>query len=71
METALLCGKYHVGAVGFSCEYILSHKSLIQIFNQKNIKIFAFSTDDLQKYKNLKEMGVHGIFTNYLLMRDN
>lgn len=66
MNTAILCGKYNIGAVGFPCAYISSHKSLISIFNKKNIKIFVYSTDDMQEYTSLKEIGIQGVFTNYL-----
>ena len=65
-DTAILCERYGVDMVGFSCEYILANKQLLNIFRRKNIQIFGFSTDSLQEYTQLKQMGVQGIFTNYL-----
>ena len=69
-DTAILCEKYGVGVVGFPCKYILANKQLVNIFRKKNIQIFGFSTDSLQEYTQLKQMGVQGIFTNYLSVQD-
>ena len=66
MDTVLLCEKYNIGVVGYDFEYIEKHKILISCFCNKNIKIFAFSSDDLKQYRLLKKLGVQGIFTNFI-----
>lgn len=70
MENVLLCEKYDVGAVGFDIEYIRDKKRVISVFKEKGIKVFVFSTDSIEEYIQLKQMGVEGIFTNYLTNKD-
>lgn len=66
MATALLCEKYNIGAIGFGCDYIEKHKRLFPCFKKKNIKIFGFSSDDLEEYATLRKLGGQGIFTNFI-----
>ena len=70
IQTAVLCKKYDIGAVGFGVGSIEWYQKRLNIFKNKNIKIYAFSCDSVEEYKALREMGVDGIFTNYLTYQD-
>ncbi len=66
MNTVILCHKYGVKVIAMPVYVCLEWKKLIRIFTDKNIKIFAFSTDSVDEYSALRKMNVTGIFTNYL-----
>lgn len=66
MNTVMLCHKYGVKVIAMPVYVCLEWKKLIRIFTDKNIKIFAFSTDSIDEYSALRRMNVTGIFTNYL-----
>lgn len=68
IKTAVLCCKYGIGAVGFSIETALSSfGNYFNIFTDKNIRIFVYSTDSVDQYAKLRKRGVSGVFTNYLV----
>lgn len=69
-KTVNLCFKYGIKVIGMGKDYAISRKRFLHIITDKNIKIFAFSTDSLDEYNRLKEYGVTGIFTNYLTDAD-
>ena len=66
MNTVNLCYKYGVGAIALGVSSCFEMEKFIGIFLNKNIKIFAFSTDSIEEYSALRKMGVTGVFTNYL-----
>lgn len=66
MNTASLCYKYGVKAIAMPVEMCLLMSKFIRIITDKNIKIFAFSTDSIEEYSTLRKMNVTGVFTNYL-----
>lgn len=70
IDTIRLCVKYNIGVVGFGLKYIMEHQKVINLFKEKNIKIYVFSTDSIDEYKELRRIGVDGIFTNYLSYGD-
>lgn len=69
-RVATLCGKYQVGAVGYDVNYIRKWSKGISVLKEKRIKIFAFSTDSTDIYRELRNIGVDGVFTNYLTYDD-
>lgn len=70
MNTASLCSKYGVKAIALSVYHCLHRKNVLKIFTDKNISIFAFSTDSKEDYAALRKAGVTGVFTNYLTHKD-
>lgn len=70
LQTIIICLRYNIGAVGFSRGNITAYRKAIPLFKEKNIKIFVFSSDSIKEYKELKKIGVDGIFTNYLKYED-
>lgn len=72
MNTATLCYKYGVKAVALpaSENSLWNEQKFVKILTDKNIKIFCFSTDSVEYYKKLRQIGVTGIFTNYLTEKD-
>lgn len=70
MNTVNLCYKYGIRVVAMPLEYIFDRKKFIKILTDKKIKVFAFSTDSAQEYKELRMLGVTGAFTNYLTEED-
>lgn len=70
MNTVNLCRKYGVKAVAMDINMIWNIAKFLPILLQKNIRIFAFSTDSVEDYHALREMGVTGVFTNYLTEKD-
>lgn len=67
MEIANNCKKYGVHAVALPIGTALAKIKDLKIFRDKNIKIFCFSTDDIDEYSNLLSAGVSGVFSNYLI----
>ena len=75
IKTALLVEgagtfKEHVAKLGFtpniySPEYILVNASLVKQCKEMQIRIIPWTVNDLSKMKELKEMGVDGIITDY------
>lgn len=66
MNTVSLCYKYGVKAIALSVHNCLHRGKNLKIFTDKNIKVFAFSTDSIEDYNALRKIGTTGIFTNYL-----
>ena len=74
MNTAILCHRYHINVALVPNDFFAidsggmkSHGAkFLPILTDKNIKVFCFSTDSMKDYEHLKEIGVKGIFTNYL-----
>ena len=67
MEIANNCKEYGVHAIALSVESALAKIKDLKIFKDKNIKIFCFSTDDMDEYSTLLSAGVSGVFSNYLI----
>lgn len=64
LSIANLCCEYGIGAVGVDVRTV--DERLIKICKNKEIKIFAYSTDCIEVYSKLRKQGVTGVFTNYL-----
>lgn len=67
MEVANNCKKYGVHVVALPVESALLKIKDLNIITNKNIKIFCFSTDDMNEYSTLLSAGVSGVFSNYLI----
>lgn len=70
MNTVRICVEYGVGVVGYDADFIREYKKAIPLLKEKNIKIYAYSTDSKEEYGQLREFGVDGIFTNWLIYED-
>lgn len=70
MDTVRICTKYNVGVVGYDVCFAKEYRRSMPILKDKNIKIYAFSTDSKKEYRELKEIGVDGVFTNWLTYGD-
>lgn len=70
MNTVSLCYKYGVRVIAIAVDECLEMSKFIKIITDKNIKIFAFSTDSIEEYSTLRKMNVTGVFTNYLTESD-
>lgn len=66
MDTVILCHKYGVKVIAMAVRDCLAMSKFVHIFTDKNIKIFAFSTDSIKEYSTLRKINVTGVFTNYL-----
>lgn len=70
IKTVAMCYKYGIKAVGFPLETALAPISnYFNIFMDKNIKIFVYSTDSIDEYALVRSKGISGVFTNYLYER--
>lgn len=70
IKTVALCYKYDIKVVGFPIETALSPISnYFNIFLDKNIRIFVYSTDSIDEYAIVRSKGISGVFTNYLYER--
>ncbi len=49
----------------YSPHYSLVNKILVNECQQKNIEIIPWTVNDLQKMKELKKIGVHGIISDF------
>lgn len=67
MNTAVMCSRYGIRAVALAVASCFEMKRFLHILTDKNINIFAFSTDSIEEYSRLRKMGVTGVFTNYLI----
>ena len=65
-KSAYLCCKFGVSAVMFSVESILKNFKYLKYFKDKNIPIIAFSSDDIDEYSRLKNMGISSVLTNFM-----
>lgn len=72
MNTVNLCNRYHISTIAFEVTHFLENEGgkNIKTFLDKNVKIYCHSTDSVDDYKQLRSMGVTGIFTNYLTQED-
>lgn len=70
MNTVNLCYQYGIKVIALPVYACLELRKFIKIFTDKNIKIFAYSTDSIEEYSELRRMNVTGIFTNYLTESD-
>ncbi len=70
MNTVNLCYRYGIKVIAMPVSACLDWEVCIRIFTEKNIKIFAFSTDSIDEYSALRRMNVTGVFTNYLTESD-
>lgn len=66
MKTAILCEKYGIRVVGMGIGLVRMVKNRINVLKNKGIVIYVFSTDYVDEYTELREMGVYGVFTNFL-----
>lgn len=68
MKIVNLCSEYGINVVGIGVGTLLYKDTgkFLNIITSKNIRVFVFSTDILEEVAKLKQMGVHGVFTNYL-----
>lgn len=66
MNTVNICYRYGIKAVAFSVCGCFKKEKFLKIVTDKNIKIYAFSSDSVEEYNSLRKLGVTGIFTNYL-----
>lgn len=70
MSTVNICYKYGIKVVAlayFSCYQL---KKFLPIIKSKGIHIFCFSSDSVSEYVELRQMGINGIFTNFLVEKD-
>lgn len=70
MKIVSLCSKYRISVVGISIGQVLHGDvgKFLPIILDKNIRVFVFSTDSIEDIVKLKQMGVNGVFTNYLTL---
>ena len=61
-----ICHRYGIKVIGMSVEAALANTRKLRIITDKNIHIFAFSTDSIDVFSALRKAGVTGVFTNYL-----
>ena len=72
MNTVNLCNRYCISTIAFKVTHFLEDEGWknIKTFLNKNVKIYCHSTDSVDEYKQLRNMGVTGVFTNYLTQED-
>ena len=66
MKTVCLCCKYGIRAIALHVSSCFQSEKFLKIVTDKNINIFAFSTDSIEEYAALRKIGVTGAFTNFL-----
>lgn len=66
MKTVGLCCQYGIKAIALHVVSCFRSEKFLKIFYEKNIKIFAFSTDSIEEYAALRKIGITGAFTNFL-----
>lgn len=59
------CITHNIHAVSLPVSTIKEHDGW-QIFQRCNISVFAYTTDRVEEYYSLKELGVDGVFSNFL-----
>ena len=71
MNTIDLCYRYGIKVVGMGLwpeEPV--QKKYMKAFVDKNIKLFGYSTDSIEDYRHLIDMGFAGVITNFLRPKD-
>lgn len=70
MSIVNLCSKYGVKVVAMALSVRTFQRKFMKIVTDKNIKIFVFSTNSVMDYIKLREAGVTGVMTDYLVPRE-
>ncbi len=65
VKAANLCLENGIGAVSVSIKAI-TERTGWQLFPERNIRVYAYTSNTLSEYRLLKERGVCGIFSDYL-----
>lgn len=69
LEAARLCVEYKIPAVSISYGAI-KDRSRWQVFKKANICSFAYTVNTVQEYKDLKDKGIDGVFSDFLFKKD-
>lgn len=69
LEAARLCVEHNIPAVSISYGAI-KERSGWQVFKKANICSFAYTVNTVQEYKDLKEKGIDGVFSDFLFEKD-
>lgn len=67
MQVASECVRYEVHSVAMYVSLAIEKRKDLKLLKAKNLKIFCYSTDDLDEYSLLLSSGVDGVFTNWML----
>lgn len=71
MHTVDLCYRYGIKVVGMGLwPPELIQKKYMDTFLNKNIKLFAYSTDSVHEYIKLIDLGFTGVMTNFIRPKD-
>ena len=65
-EIVDLCNEYDIKVVGFNRDWTLKHTEYIKNLSRRGAIIYVFSVDSIDTYYLLREMGVYGVFTNFM-----
>ncbi len=68
-RAANLCIKNGIGAVSVS-EKALKERTGWQVFPKSNIRVYAYTVNRLSEFQRLSEMGVSGVFSDFLTADD-
>lgn len=66
MQVAADCIAWGVPAVAVYTSMAKDKAKELQLLKDKNLKIFCYSTDDLEEYSRLLALGADGVFTNFM-----
>ncbi len=69
LETVKTCMKHNIGAVSISTK-ALKERIGYEIFELNNVCVFAYTVNTVKEFKNIKENGMTGIFSDFLLESD-
>lgn len=68
-QAANLCVKYGIGAVSISTK-ALEERTGWEMFEKCNIRPYAYTVNKISTFRNLKSLGIHGIFSDFLTQKE-